>query len=598
MPRGLNRSGDFRNGSPVTTPIDFGTDITLPHDFGNDVTWTPDPAHFGNAVTWLPDPAHFGNRIQPPFPAPTFTSATPNHGPMTGGTPISIVGSGFSATGLEVLIGGQPCTSVVASDDNNLSCDSPAGSAGLTDIEIITDGGSVDAPNAWTYDVPAVTLLNHTIVSAVSFNIPVTTPAINSTGASLLFVVVNSFTSTSSQTNGNLTLTDSKGNTWRPVPNGNTQPSPGVALFYVANPITGSGHTVSASMSDTGAGGYLAFSAWSNTHSLIPQAQVSNSGTTNHAAPFQGGSIYGATGDLILSIIGGYNAFSTSTGLPASVDTGFTIIDSAFDSTSGAGGGVGGLAYGYLLAPNSTPVNPTWTMQAAVTGAMVVNVVFAKASTATVQLVAQAKATSAGATATTPAIDTTGANFLIASVNMFSGSGGPPTVTDSFGNTWVNIPWVNSQQNGKPAFYYAFNATVGAGHTFTVTGADGAICVMAFSGVQSSSDPLESANDTAAISGQATYQATAAITPASAGDLVVTAIGNIFATNPLTIFLSVDQNNLTGGWTPTNSNDSAGAIAFSIAADNTTPLQPTWTGLVSNSDFNRGYNNFAVFKHA
>ena len=69
MPRGLNRQGDFRNGSPVTTPIDFGTDITLPHDFGNDVTWqTPDPTHFGNAVTWLPNPAHFGNIITPPYP--------------------------------------------------------------------------------------------------------------------------------------------------------------------------------------------------------------------------------------------------------------------------------------------------------------------------------------------------------------------------------------------------------------------------------------------------------------------------------------------------------------------------------------------------
>jgi hypothetical protein len=468
----------------------------------------------------------------------------------------------------------------------------------LTDIEIITDGGSVDVPNAWTYNVPAIAIVAHTIQTGVTFTPGITTSAINSSGASLLFLAVNGYPAVNAQTSNSIVITDSKGNTFRPVPNGNTAPSPGIVLFYCSEPVTGSGHTVKVAFGDSGAGGYIAFSAWSSTHNLVPQGQVVNSGTTNHAAPFQGGSLNSNTGDLILSVIGGYNGFSTSTGLPATVDTGFTILDSAFDLTPGAGSGCGGLSYGYLLAPNATPVNPTWTMQASVTAAMVVNVVFAKASTATVQLIVQAKATSANATTTTPAVNTTGANFLIASVQKFSDTGGPAGITDSFGNTWHNVAWSQSQSNGKPAFYYAFNATVGAGHTFTVTDSDGAICVMAFSGVQSNADPLESGNDIAALSGSATYQAASPITPASAGDLVVTALGNIFATTPLTTFLSVDQTNLSGGLTSPNSNDCAGAIAFSIAQDNTTPLQPTWTGLTSGADFNRGYNIFAVFKHA
>jgi hypothetical protein len=64
MPLGLDRVGDYRNGSP----------ITLPHDFGNDVDWqTPDPTEFGNPipsdgtnenlVTWIPTPNHFGNPV-------------------------------------------------------------------------------------------------------------------------------------------------------------------------------------------------------------------------------------------------------------------------------------------------------------------------------------------------------------------------------------------------------------------------------------------------------------------------------------------------------------------------------------------------------
>jgi hypothetical protein len=200
MPRGLVRSDpnsggkSYRDGSPVTPPIDFGTDITLPHDFGNDVNWSPSPNHFGNSVTWIPDPAHFGNKIAPPFPAPTFTSATPDHGPAAGGTSVAIVGSGFSATGLEVLIGGQPCTSVVASDDTHLTCDSPAGSIGTTDIEIITDGGSVDVPSAWTYDAAAPALVAHAVSQqASSFTPPSPTSPIDTTGANFIAMAVNAY---------------------------------------------------------------------------------------------------------------------------------------------------------------------------------------------------------------------------------------------------------------------------------------------------------------------------------------------------------------------------------------------------------------------
>jgi hypothetical protein len=62
---GINRSGDFRNGNPVT----------LPKTFGNAVDWTPSPSHFGNAVpsngheqnavNWTLSPSHFGNTITP-----------------------------------------------------------------------------------------------------------------------------------------------------------------------------------------------------------------------------------------------------------------------------------------------------------------------------------------------------------------------------------------------------------------------------------------------------------------------------------------------------------------------------------------------------
>ncbi len=50
MPRGLNRSGNFSKGTPITLPHEFGTPITEPKNFGNPVTWEPNPAHFGNQI--------------------------------------------------------------------------------------------------------------------------------------------------------------------------------------------------------------------------------------------------------------------------------------------------------------------------------------------------------------------------------------------------------------------------------------------------------------------------------------------------------------------------------------------------------------------
>lgn len=52
---------NFKNGTPINDPHEFGTDITIPHDFGNDVKL---PIDVGNSVnSSTPDPAHFGNLI-------------------------------------------------------------------------------------------------------------------------------------------------------------------------------------------------------------------------------------------------------------------------------------------------------------------------------------------------------------------------------------------------------------------------------------------------------------------------------------------------------------------------------------------------------
>lgn len=63
--RGLNRSGSFRNGNPVT----------LPKDFGNKVNWTPSPARFGNPEVESETNYGSGNMIGGTPVTPTFSPA-------------------------------------------------------------------------------------------------------------------------------------------------------------------------------------------------------------------------------------------------------------------------------------------------------------------------------------------------------------------------------------------------------------------------------------------------------------------------------------------------------------------------------------------
>ena len=64
MPAGLVRSGDFRNGTPIVLPHQFGNSVTSPttEPFGNNIPQA-NPRMAGNPVDWSPSPAHFGNQI-------------------------------------------------------------------------------------------------------------------------------------------------------------------------------------------------------------------------------------------------------------------------------------------------------------------------------------------------------------------------------------------------------------------------------------------------------------------------------------------------------------------------------------------------------
>ena len=76
MPLGLNRSGGYLRGFPITLPHNFGTPINLStHNFGNPVNLL---LSVGNEVT---EPHSFGNPV-PLYPT-TYVGNTPPSPPSS-----------------------------------------------------------------------------------------------------------------------------------------------------------------------------------------------------------------------------------------------------------------------------------------------------------------------------------------------------------------------------------------------------------------------------------------------------------------------------------------------------------------------------------
>lgn len=118
-----------------------------------------------------------------------------------------------------------------------------------------------------------------------------------------------------------------------------------------------------------------------------------------------------------------------------------------------------------------------------------------------------------GNTFTTGTFDSTGANFIVCTQSQTTGTA-IATITDSKSNTWSTS--TNQFGNSlRVRHSYAMNATVGSGHTITVTGSTGglySVACLAFSGVATSS-ALE--NETFATGSPVSSLATGSISAAA-----------------------------------------------------------------------------------
>lgn len=88
-------------------------------------------------------------------PAPTVTNVTPNSGPATGGTDVTITGTGFAQTPT-ITFGGTPATNIFWISSTWLICTTPAHAAGAVDVVVTNpDTQAGTGTDAFTYSAPA-----------------------------------------------------------------------------------------------------------------------------------------------------------------------------------------------------------------------------------------------------------------------------------------------------------------------------------------------------------------------------------------------------------------------------------------------------------
>jgi hypothetical protein len=196
---------------------------------------------------------------------------------------------------------------------------------------------------------------------------------------------------------------------------------------------------------------------------------------------------------------------------------------------------------------------------------------------------------STNSTFTSSSIDTTGADTLFVEVSWYDGAGGGAVLTDSKSNTWTALTarTNTSQSTSRSQMYYAQNATVGSGHTFTLTGTTSfpSFAMAAFSGGDLSA-PYDSGFGE--IVGYADGPATITLsstTPTNDNSLIISSIQDQDGTNTV----SVTQVTITD-YNPRVANSLGSGLAYLIQTSKAAS-SPVW------SNFNSG-NSYTATQQA
>lgn len=189
----------------------------------------------------------------------------------------------------------------------------------------------------------AIALVAHAATSLSSSG--GTSSPVDTTGATLLIACVLY------NTTNTPTLSDNLGNTWTLVIAHSSLVSVTEAIYYVANPTVGAGHTITVAGASTNSCAFLL--AFSGTLTVSPyDSQESGAGSGSNVTTLQASAAKTPSVDnAVIASVVGWNG-----GGPYSINGGFTITDQHNFSASGFGGGAA-----YLIQGAKASANPTWT---------------------------------------------------------------------------------------------------------------------------------------------------------------------------------------------------------------------------------------------
>lgn len=206
--------------------------------------------------------------------------------------------------------------------------------------------------------MPAIALVVSTrAVSADGTGAIVTTPGVDTTGATLLVVVVTDWPNT-----GPSGIADSKGNTWHALTSQTTTSRNRIlyAWDHGGSALSvGSGHTVSTTSGNFQTINFLAFSGTRTSSDPLGQ----QNGTTANASSVSPGSITPATnGEVVIAGLGGDGSNTLS------INSGFTITD----QDPFVGGAHFGGAAAYFVQSTAAAINPAWSASGAFNAAVTI----------------------------------------------------------------------------------------------------------------------------------------------------------------------------------------------------------------------------------
>jgi hypothetical protein len=181
----------------------------------------------------------------------------------------------------------------------------------------------------------------------------VTSSVIDTSGANLIVVTVAWYSGVGAGGNIGI-LTDNKSNTWTPLTRRTSASQTDNQLFYVVNPIVGTGHTFDFTNSTpTNIYPSIQIGAWSSGSASAAFDQENGatavgvlSLATGNLTPTQNNEI--VVSGMQIDLGGGTQANIL-------IDSGFSLASANFYSSGNEGG-----AMGYLFQTTAATVNPTW----------------------------------------------------------------------------------------------------------------------------------------------------------------------------------------------------------------------------------------------